>query len=316
MKTFGLIGAAGYIAPRHMKAIKDTGNNLLVAIDKSDSVGILDSYFPSVDFFTEFEEFSAYIEDLKQKKQKLDFISICSPNYMHLPHIKFCLQNNIDVICEKPLVLSVEDLKVIKDYEMSYGARVNSILQLRLHPSIIALKDMVQLSKPDKKFHVNLTYITARGNWYLKSWKGIEKESGGVITNIGVHFYDMLHYVFGDIIKSEVHYRDYKRWSGYLEYQKARVRWFLSIDASHLPIKASKSGKSVYRSIEIEKNELEFSNGFTDLHTESYKNILAGIGFGLDENYVAIESVENMRNSVLLRTPKIKHELLKTLQNL
>ena len=314
MKTFGLIGAGGYIAPRHMKAISATGNDLLVAMDITDSVGILDSHFPAADFFTEFEEFSAHVEDLKHKKKKLDFISICSPNYLHLPHIKFSLKNGIDVICEKPLVLAVEDLTVIKDYEKRFGARVYSILQLRLHPSIVALRDMVQRSEPDKKFDVKLTYLTSRGKWYLKSWKGVDKKSGGVATNIGVHFYDMLHYIFGAVLKNEVHYRDDKTSSGFLEYQKARVTWFLSIDASHLPVDALKSGQSTHRSIEIEGDEVEFSDGFTDLHTKSYENILAGNGFGVDENYVAIETVAKMRCSALTENPQMGHPLLSALK--
>lgn len=310
MKKFGLIGAAGYIAPRHLKAIKETGHQLVVAMDVNDSVGIMDSHFPDADFFTEFEEFSGFVEDLNQKGEKLDYIAVCSPNYLHLPHMKFALQNGIDVICEKPLVLNVEDLETLNRYEKQYGAKVNSILQLRLHPSIIALREKVQSAPADKKFDVKLTYLTSRGKWYLKSWKGFDEKSGGVATNIGVHFYDMLHFIFGDIKKNEVHYRDQKTSSGFLEYERARVSWFLSIDAEHLPENAIQGEKLTYRSIDIEGEELEFSGGFTDLHTQSYENILEGNGYGIEENRAAIQTVADMRNSAIIDTPSAPHPLL------
>jgi len=310
MKRFGLIGAGGYIAPRHLKAIKETGNDLVVAMDVNDSVGIMDSHFPDAEFFTEFEEFSGFVEDQKIKGQKLDYIAICSPNYLHLPHMKFALQNGIDVICEKPLVLNTEDLEILKRYEAEYGGKVNSILQLRLHPSILALKDKVQSAPQGKIFDVDLTYLTSRGNWYLKSWKGFDDKSGGVATNIGVHFYDMLHFIFGDIKKNEVHYRDQKTSSGHLEYERARVRWFLSIDAKYLPENAVQGEKLTYRSIDIEGEELEFSGGFTDLHTQSYQNILAGMGYGVEENRAAIQTVSDMRNTAIIEYPERPHPLL------
>ena len=310
MKRFGLIGAAGYIAPRHLRAIKDTGNELVVAMDINDSVGILDSHFPNAEFFTEFEQFSAFVEDLKLQGQKLDYIAVCSPNYLHLPHMKFALQNGIDVICEKPLVLEVDDLEVLKQYESEYDARVSSILQLRLHPAILALKEKVAAARPDKVFDVDLTYLTSRGKWYLKSWKGFDEKSGGVATNIGVHFYDMLHFIFGDVKTNEIHYRDAKTSSGYLEYQRARVRWFLSIDASHLPSNAVQGEKLTYRSIDVEGEELEFSGGFTDLHTQSYENLIDGKGFGIEENRAAIQTVADMRRSSITENPKYKHPLL------
>ena len=310
MKRFGLIGAGGYIAPRHLKAIKETGNELVVALDVNDSVGIMDSHFPDAEFFTEFEEFSAFVEDQKIQSQKLDYIAICSPNYLHMPHMKFALQNGIDVICEKPLVLNTEDLDALKRCEDVYGAKVSSILQLRLHPSIIALRDKVQLAPADKVFDVDLTYLTSRGKWYLKSWKGFDEKSGGVATNIGVHFYDMLHFIFGDIKKNEVHYRDQKTSSGYLEYERARVRWFLSIDAKHLPENAVQGEKLTYRSIDIEGEELEFSGGFTDLHTQSYQNILAGTGYGVEENRASIQTVSDMRNAAIIENPERPHPLL------
>ncbi len=310
MKRFGLIGAAGYIAPRHLKAIKETGNELVVAMDINDSVGIMDSYFPDAEFFTEFEQFSGFVEDLKLKGESLDYIAVCSPNYLHLPHMKFALQNGIDVICEKPLVLNASDLAVLHRYEQEYGAKVNSILQLRLHPSIIALRDKVRAAPADKVFDVDLTYLTSRGKWYLKSWKGFDEKSGGVATNIGVHFYDMLHFIFGDIKHNEVHYRDEKTSSGYLQYERARVRWFLSIDANHLPENAVQGEKLTYRSIDVEGEELEFSGGFTDLHTQSYERILSGKGYGVEDNRAAIQTVDVMRKSPIVETPTTPHPLL------
>lgn len=310
MKKFALIGAAGYIAPRHLKAIKETGNNLVVAMDVNDSVGVLDSYFPDSEFFTEFEAFAAFVEDLSQRGEKLDYVAICSPNYLHLPHMKFALQNGIDVICEKPLVLRVDDLDVLKRYENKYGSKVNSILQLRLHPSIIALREMVLSAPPDKVFDVDLTYLTSRGNWYQKSWKGSDDRSGGVATNIGVHFYDMLHFIFGGVIHNEVHYRDEKTSSGFIQYERARVRWFLSIDARYLPENAVRGEKVTYRSINIEGEELEFSSGFTDLHTKSYELVLAGNGYGLDDNRAAIQTVEVMRTAKVVAAAVDTHPLL------
>ena len=310
MKQFALIGAGGYIAPRHLKAIKETGNNLVAAMDVNDSVGIMDGFFPEADFFTEFEQFSGFLEDQRLQGTKIDYIAICSPNYLHLPHMKLALKNGIDVICEKPLVLNAEDLDVLKRYESEYGASVNSILQLRLHPSILELRNKVQSAPKDKRFDVDLTYLTSRGKWYLKSWKGFDEKSGGVATNIGVHFYDMLHFIFGDIIKNEVHYRDAKTASGYLEYERARVRWFLSIDASYLPENAVQGEKLTYRSITVEGEELEFSGGFTDLHTQSYERILQGNGYGIEDNRAAIETVEFLRSSPLVHNPEISHPLL------
>lgn len=310
MKKFALIGAGGYIAPRHLKAIKETGNELVAAMDINDSVGIMDSHFPDAEFFTEFEEFEAFVEDQKMKGNKLDYISICSPNYLHSPHMKYALKNGIDVICEKPLVLNSKDLDILAEYEKKYGAKVNSILQLRLHPSIIALRNKVQSAPYDKIFDVDLTYLTSRGKWYLKSWKGFDQKSGGVATNIGVHFYDMLHFIFGKVVKNEVHYRDEQTASGYLEYERARVRWFLSIDAKNLPENAIQGEKLTYRSITIEGEELEFSGGFTDLHTQNYQQVLAGNGYGIEENRAAIETVEVIRIAPVVDNPANPHPLL------
>ena len=310
MKNFAIIGAAGYIAPRHLKAIKETGHNLVAAMDINDSVGIMDSHFPDAEFFTEFEDFTAFLEDQALAGNKLDYISICSPNYLHAPHMKYALKNGIDVICEKPLVLHSNDMDVLKEYELKYGASVNSILQLRLHPSIIALKEKVAAAPVDKVFDVDLTYLTSRGNWYMKSWKGFDHKSGGVATNIGVHFYDMLHFVFGALKSNEVHYKDERTASGYLEYERARVKWFLSIDSKNLPDNAVKGEKLTYRSIVIGDEELEFSGGFTDLHTQSYQNILNGNGFGIDENRVAIATVEKIRDMNIVDAGDKAHPLL------
>ncbi|WP_373818400.1 Gfo/Idh/MocA family protein [Glaesserella sp.] len=315
MKNFALIGAGGYIAPRHLKAIKETGNNLTVAMDVNDSVGIMDSHFPEAEFFTEFEEFEAFVEDQKLQGKKLDYISICSPNYLHLPHMKYALKNGIDVICEKPLVLNAKDLDTLAKYEKKYGTKVNSILQLRLHPSIITLKEKVDAAPKNKVFDVDLAYLTSRGKWYLKSWKGVNRKSGGIATNIGIHFYDMLHFIFGKVVKNEVYYRDEKTTSGYLEYERARVRWFLSIDATHLPENAVQGEKLTYRSITIEGEELEFSNGFTDLHTPNYQLVLEGNGFGIEENRAAIETVEMIRTASIIENPVNPHPLLVKLKN-
>ncbi len=310
MKRFALIGAAGYIAPRHLKAINDTGNQLVVAMDTNDSVGIMDRYFPEAEFFTEFEQFEEFVEDEKIAGRKLDYLTICSPNYLHLPHIKFALANSIDVICEKPLVLNSKDLNVINKYESTFGAKLNSILQLRLHPSITGLREKVRSASADVKFEVDLTYMTSRGKWYLRSWKGLEQKSGGVATNIGVHFYDMLHFIFGAVINCEVHYRDEKTVVGYLEYERARVNWFLSIDASLLPTEEIKSGKFTFRNISISGEELEFSDGFNDLHTQSYEKIFKNEGYGVDENRTAIETVEKIRSCPIEKKPKKSHPWL------
>jgi UDP-N-acetyl-2-amino-2-deoxyglucuronate dehydrogenase len=301
-KNFALIGAAGYVAPRHMEAIQSTGNHLVAALDRSDSVGVIDSYFPKADFFTEFERFDRHIDKLRRNKnaKAIDFVSICSPNYLHDSHMRFALRSGADVICEKPLVLNPWNIDGLQEMERDTGRRVNTILQLRLHPSIVALKEQVQAGAKAKKYEVDLTYITSRGHWYLQSWKGDPKKSGGIATNIGVHFYDMLHFVFGDLQQSVVHHSSDTKASGYLEYQQARVRWFLSIDIDDVPREVRDLGQRTFRSITCDREELEFSGGFADLHTRSYEEILAGNGFGLEENRVAIETVSNIRNATLV----------------
>jgi UDP-N-acetyl-2-amino-2-deoxyglucuronate dehydrogenase len=312
MKNFALIGAGGYIAPRHMSAIKETGHNLVAALDKNDSVGILDRYFPEADFFTEFERFDRHIDKLKrQSHKKIDFVTICSPNYLHDSHIRFALRSNADAICEKPLVLNPWNIDGLIEAEKESGRKVNTILQLRVHPAIIELKNKVVREKLNKKFEVDLTYITSRGNWYLQSWKGDEKKSGGIATNIGVHFYDMLHFVFGEVQQNVVHYSDESTAAGFLEYKNARVRWFLSIDYNYVPLNLKANGQRTFRSITCNRQEIEFSDGFTDLHTLSYKEILAGRGFGLEENRVAIQTVAQIRNFVPVGLKGDYHPYLK-----
>lgn len=296
MKNFTLIGASGYIAPRHLKAIKDTGNNLLAALDKFDSVGIMDSYFPEASFFVETERFDRHIEKLKyDDKVNLDYMSICTPNYLHDAHIRMALRRGADAICEKPLVLNPWNLDALQKMEKESGQRVWNILQLRVHKSIIELKKKIDEAPKDKIFYVDLTYITSRGNWYYTSWKGDTSKSGGIATNIGVHFYDMLSYIFGDVKENVVHVHTHDRAAGYLEFEKARVRWFLSINYDLLPEHIKVKGQRTYRSIKIEEEELEFSGGFTDLHTRVYEGILEGNGYGLQDARQAIEIVHNIR---------------------
>jgi len=298
MKNFGLIGASGYIAPRHMKAIKETKNNLVAALDKFDSVGIIDSYFPNADFFTEFERFDRHISKLKfEKNLALDYVSICTPNYLHDAHIRFALRQGADAICEKPLVLNPWNMDALNDIEKETGKKIHNILQLRVHPSIIALKQKIENGPKDKIYDVDLTYLTSRGNWYYTSWKGDESKSGGIATNIGVHFFDMLGWIFGDLKQNVVHVNTHDRSAGYLEFEQARVRWFLSINYNVLPEEVKEKGQRTYRSITIEGEELEFSGGFTDLHTVSYQEIINGNGFGLDAPRQAIEIVHDIRHS-------------------
>lgn len=301
MKRFALIGAAGYIAPRHMAAIKETGNSLVAAYDPFDSVGVIDSYFPDAFFFTEFERFDRHIDKMRRAKgdAAVDFISICSPNYLHDSHIRFALRSGSNVICEKPLVVNPWNLDAIAEIENETGNRVNSILQLRLHPAIIELRKKVQAQNSTTKHEVDLTYVTSRGRWYMQSWKGIDDKSGGIMANIGVHFFDMLHFMFGNVQESSVHMRDETRAAGYLEFDHARVRWFLSLELEDVPNEVRASGQRTYRSIQIDGEEFEFSGGFTDLHNRSYEEILAGRGFGIDENREAINTVADMRRCEL-----------------
>jgi len=298
MKSFGLIGAAGYIAPRHMKAIKDTGNDLIIALDKFDSVGIIDSYFSNADFFVETERFDRHIELLKYDRDiQLDYVSICTPNYLHDAHIRMALRRNSDAICEKPIVLNPWNIDRLGNIEKETGKRIWNILQLRTHPSIIELKEKIDKSPKHKVFDIDLTYLTSRGHWYYTSWKGDETKSGGIATNIGVHFFDMLTWIFGKVERNTVHIHSHDRAAGYLELEKARVRWFLSINFDVIPEKIKASGQRTFRSISIDGDELEFSGGFTDLHTTSYQGILKGNGFGIDETRQAIGIVHDIRHN-------------------
>ena len=300
MKNFALIGAAGYVAPRHLKAIRDTGNKLVAAVDPHDNVGILDSYFPDARFFTEFERFDRHIDKLRRSGEALDYVSITSPNYLHDAHIRFALRSGAQAICEKPLVINPWNLDGLSALEQETGRGVYTILQLRLHPSVIALRERVRRaieSDPGCQFEVDLDYVTSRGAWYFSSWKGDARKSGGVITNIGIHFFDMLLWIFGDVRESSVAHLGDESAAGTLRFDNARVRWFLSVSAEHLPESAKARGQRTYRSIRIDGEEVEFSDGFTDLHTASYDDILKGGGFGIAEARPSISLVHRIRTA-------------------
>lgn len=298
MTNYALIGAAGYIAPRHLKAMKETGGLLHAAFDINDSVGIMDSHFPDAAFFTEFEQFDAHVHDLRTRGTGIDYVGICSPNYLHKPHMGFALRAGADAICEKPLVLDPADIDHLEALEKETGKRIHSILQLRLHHSIIALKEKIANGPKDKIYDVDLGYFTSRGAWYHASWKGFDQKSGGIATNIGVHFYDMLSFVFGPMKENIVHHRGTDAAAGYLEFEQARVRWVLSINRDHLPAHTP-AGQTTHRSITVEGEEIEFSGGFTDLHTASYQNVLDGGGYGLDVVRPSIELVSHIRTAAI-----------------
>ena len=298
MKKFAITGVSGFVAPRHLKAIKDTGNELLAAFDPNDSVGVIDSYFPKAHFFTEFERFDRHLEKLRLEKQlPIDYFSVCTPNYLHDAHVRFALRNGSDAICEKPLVLNPWNAEALMKLEESSLNNVNTILQLRLHPSIIALRNKIKSGSKDKIHDIDLTYITSRGNWYYASWKGDIEKSGGICSNIGIHFFDMLIWIFGDVEKSTVHLMEHDRASGVLQLKNANIRWFLSINENTLPANVVAKGQRTFRTITIDGEELEFSAGFTDLHTESYKNIISGHGFGIGETLKSLELAYNLRNA-------------------
>ena len=312
-KNFALIGVAGYIAERHLRAIRDTGNQLVAALDRHDSVGILDSYFPKSDFFVEFERFDRHIDKLRRQGTKVNYVSICSPNYLHDAHIRFALRQGADAICEKPMVLNPWNVDALQLFEEETGKHVNNILQLRLHPTIIKLKKEISAAPDDKKFDIDLTYITSRGHWYYISWKGDIQKSGGIATNIGIHFFDMLIWIFGRIQKNTVHILDDDRAAGFIELEHARIRWFLSINYEDIPEKIRMAGQRTYRSILVNNQEVEFSTGFTDLHTKSYWKILEGKGFGIDDIRNAIEIAYQIRNSTPVGLKGDYHPLLKKL---
>jgi UDP-N-acetyl-2-amino-2-deoxyglucuronate dehydrogenase len=298
--NFGLIGAGGYIAPRHMKAIKDTGNNLVAALDRYDGVGIMDSYFPEADFFTEPERFDRHMDKLRRRGpgEKIDYVSICSPNYLHDAHMRLALRNDAHAICEKPLVLNPWNLDALSELEQESGKRIFTILQLRLHPAIIALRERIAAGPAGKVYDVKLNYITSRGKWYHISWKGDLAHSGGIATNIGIHFFDMLTWIFGDIKENNVTIHEHDQAGGKLKLEKANVDWHLSINADHIPAQAKEQGKRTYRSITVDGEEVEFSEGFTDLHTRSYEQILAGNGFGLEDARKSITIVHGIRKQI------------------
>jgi UDP-N-acetyl-2-amino-2-deoxyglucuronate dehydrogenase len=311
MKNFALIGAAGYIAPRHMKAIKDCGANLVAAFDPFDSVGIIDSHFPDAQFYTRAEQFEAGIESLRRAGTKIDYFSICSPNYMHNAHIRMALRYGADVLCEKPLVLEPEELDILKDLEKEAGHRVWTVLQLRAHPVMEKLFQEIQQSS--KKHEVTVTYIATRGSWYLTSWKGDIGLSGGLASNIGIHFFDMLTWLFGSAQHLEIHERSEKIVSGYLELDKARVRWFLSIDPSYIPQEWKDKGQKIHRSITIDGSEIEFSEGFTDLHKEVYTRTMAGNGFSIDDTRDAISIISQVRSKPIVRVTEHLHDIIQSL---
>ncbi len=309
-KNFALTGIAGYIAPRHLKAIKDTGNNLIAAVDPHDSVGILDQYFPETSFFTEFERFDRHLEKLRRESpnDKLDYLSICSPNHLHDAHIRLGLRLGADVICEKPLVLNPWNLDILENLQNEFKQKIYTVLQLRVHPALIELKNKIDADKSGKKKEVILTYITSRGNWYNFSWKGDVRKSGGVATNIGIHFFDLLMWFFGKPVHSEVYINQEDKMGGFIELPNANVKWFLSIDGKDLPKSAIDANQRTYRSILIDNQEVEFTQGFTDLHTLIYQNVLDGNGFGIEHARPSIELVHSIRNAKVLA--KIEKEKL------
>lgn len=313
-KNFAIIGIAGYVAIRHLRAIKETNNNLVAALDKFDSVGAIDHYFPEADFFVEYERFDRHLDKLKRKGVHIDYISICTPNYLHDSHIRFALRQGADAICEKPVVLNPWNLDALIEIEKETTRKVNNILQLRLHPSIIELKNKIGQGPKDKVYDIDLTYITSRGNWYFISWKGNEEKSGGIATNIGVHFFDMLTWIFGDVKQNLVHVYRKDKAAGYLDLEKARVRWFLSVDYNDLPESYKEEGKRTYRSITVDGEEIEFSGGFTDLHTLSYEEILKDNGFGLEDSRRSIETVYTIRNATPIGLKGEYHPLCKNLK--
>lgn len=299
MKNFALVGAAGFVAPRHMAAIQATGNRLVAATDPNDSIGVLDRYSFDVKFFQEIERFDRFIEKRRRgpEQDRIHWVGICSPNYLHDAHIRLGLRAGAEVICEKPLVINPWNLDALEELEQETGRRVNNVLQLRVHPSLIALRDEIQAAPRERKAEVTLTYVTSRGGWYDVSWKGSEERSGGVVANIGIHFFDMLMWMFGPVQFSEVHLREKRRASGFVELQNANVSWFLSVDSSDLPFEAQPGGRTTYRSITVDDREIEFTEGFTDLHTRVYERSLAGDGFGISDARPSIELVYQIRQS-------------------
>jgi len=315
IKNFALIGVAGYIAIRHLKAIRDTGNHLVATLDKFDSVGQIDDFFPETDFFVEFERFDRHLDKLRRLGKKIDYISICSPNYLHDSHIRFALRQQADAICEKPIVLNPWNIDALQEIEKETNRRIFNILQLRLHPAIISLREKIRQGPADKIYDIDLTYITGRGRWYFISWKGDIQKSGGIATNIGVHFFDMLTWIFGDVKENIVHLLLHNKAAGFLHLEKARVRWLLSVDMNDLPDVVKTKGQRTFRSLILENKEFEFSDGFTDLHTLSYREILKGNGFHLEEARKSIETVYTIRNAEPIGLKGDYHPMLVKLKN-
>ena len=297
MKNFALIGVAGFIARKHVQAIKETNNNLIACLDPHDSVGYLDNFFPEADFFTEFERFDRHLDKLKRKGIPIHYVSICSPNYLHDSHIRFALKNNADAICEKPVVLNPWNLEALMQIEKETGKKVFTILQLRLHNEVISLKNFIDSQKNNKTFNVKLIYITSRGNWYHYSWKGNEQKSGGIIVNIGIHFFDLLLWLFGECKEYKVFERNNKRAKGFLQLDKANVYWFLSIDYNDLPDEIKISNKRTYRVLILDDKKFDFSEKFDNLHTESYRKILNNEGFGLLDAFPSIDLTYKLRTT-------------------
>ena len=312
-KNFAIIGVGGYIAPRHLKAIRDTGNNLVVAVDPKDSVGILDQFGYDVSFFTEIERFDRHLEKLRRgpEAQRIQYITVCSPNYLHDAHCRLAMRVGADVICEKPLVINPWNLDQLEEIEAETSQKVNTILQLRVHPELLKLKQTLQDDVSGKPHDVVLTYITSRGTWYHVSWKGQAEKSGGVATNIGIHFFDLLLWLFGSAGDVKLYHADEKRMSGYIELENARVRWFLSVDVNDLPEAAVASGKKTFRSITVDGQEIEFSGGFTDLHTRVYEETLAGRGFGIQDARPSIELTHRIRTSPVSPLDSLAHPYFK-----
>jgi len=309
MNNFAITGVAGYVAPRHLKAIKDTGNNLIAAVDPHDSVGILDSFFPQTSFFTEIERFDRHLEKLRRSNQddKLDYLTICSPNHLHDAHMRLALRLGADVICEKPLVLNPWNLDLLEELEKETNSKIFTVLQLRLHPSLIKLKKEIDNSDSSKKHDVELSYITSRGLWYHYSWKAHPQKSGGIATNIGIHLFDLLIWIFGDVKENNVHLRNSHSMGGFMELEKANVKWFLSINDDHLPEDAVGNGHRTFRALFVDGAEVQFSSGFTELHTEVYKETLAGRGFRIKSARPSIELVYNIRNSPISNEYDVVH---------
>ena len=313
MKNFAITGVGGFVAPRHLKAINDTGNRLVAASDPHDSVGVLDRYSFDVRFFTEIERFDRHLEKLRRgpETERVHYVSICSPNYLHDAHIRLALRTGAHAICEKPIVINPWNLDALEELEHEASRTVNTVLQLRLHPSLIALKERLAAEPRGRQREVCLTYITARGAWYNTSWKGSEERSGGLVTNIGIHFFDLLLWLFGPVVGCRLHQRESERMAGFIELERARVQWLLSTRIADLPFVAEPGVKTTFRSITVDGQEIEFSDGFNDLHTRVYEQVLAGRGFRIGDARPSIELTHQLRHAELATAePALRHPLL------